>query len=80
MRKIWRVLTGCVLLAGGCSESVGSETPREVAAIQSAAPARHSAARADANRRQYYDARTARYYYYDAVTGYYYWENGARRP
>jgi hypothetical protein len=80
MRNIWRVLTGCVLLAGGCSESAGPKAPQEVVALQSAAPVRHASIRTESNHRQYYDAHTARYYYYDAVTGYYYWENGVRRP
>jgi hypothetical protein len=32
-----------------------------------------------ADRRQYYDDKTARYYYFDPATGRYYWENGDPR-
>jgi hypothetical protein len=32
-----------------------------------------------ADRRQYYDDKSARYYYFDPSTGRYYWENGEPR-
>ncbi len=83
MRKPLIALFGALIVLGGCSSVAAFKEGRDLRPTKAAAAAKDCSKGGlgcpPANRRQYYDDRTARYYYFDAATGRYYWENGDPR-
>ncbi len=93
-RTLWMggAIAGAVLGLGGCQTVTHSvthsvsylATGRDIRPSKAPTTAAEDCSQGGAgchpaDRRQYYDDRTARYYYFDPATGRYYWENGDPR-